>query len=134
MTEKKPEPFLINQRVRLNQAARESEWGKNSPEHLEEFQDSVGVIIGLMQWPNTPEPGPEYKVRWYYSSYCGPTRLQYLYAPEHLSLMTEKEAAPDDIKHTGRFHDWLGRLRQIVEDADDNSIRSKLLDALKEAP
>lgn len=110
MTEKKPEPFLVNQRVRLNRAARESEWGKNSPEHLEEFQDSVGVIVGLMQWSNTTEPGPEYEVRWYYSSRCGPTRLHYCYAPEHLSLVMEKEAAPDDIRHSGRLEECIEEL------------------------
>lgn len=64
----------------------------------------------------------------------GPTRLYYTYPPEFLVAVTSKEAGPDDIRHVGRFQDLLDRLRQIVEDADDSSIRRKLLDALKGMP
>ena len=81
--------FQKGQRVRMNAVAKASEWARNSAGHIEEFGDSVGLIHRLMQWPNTPEPRPEYEVMWLTSAFCGKCRLYYLYPPEHLELVDE---------------------------------------------
>lgn len=71
--------------VRLSDVALQSEWAVASVEHVEEFKRSVGEVIGLAQWPGSSEPGPEYRVCWYFSSRCGVTRLYYTYPPEFLT-------------------------------------------------
>lgn len=55
-----------------------------SAEHVAEFKDCIGVVMGLTQWgPGTV--GPEVDVRWQ------PMNLRYAYAPELLELVTAEE-------------------------------------------
>ena len=53
---------------------------RDSPEHIEEFGDTIGIVECLMDFGNSK--GPELDVRWY-------SNLRYGYLPEELEVIED---------------------------------------------
>ena len=64
-------------KVRMSEEIKRLFIANGSHEHVEEFGDCEGVIIGLVDYGNGIF-GPELDVRWQ------PSNLKYMYGPEHL--------------------------------------------------
>jgi hypothetical protein len=65
-------------KVRMSQQLKNNLLNNGSQEHLKEFGDCIGVVVGLV-FPNGE--GPELDVRWQ------PSNLRYGYSPELLEIV-----------------------------------------------
>ena len=69
-------------RVRMSEACKAGMIANGSHEHIEEFGDSVGVLVGPVDFGNG-QLGPEWDVRW------EPTNLRYGYAADDLDEVSD---------------------------------------------
>ena len=66
--------------VRMTKALKGYMRSNGSHEHVEEFGDCIGIVVGLVDYGNN-KFGPEINVRW------APSNLQYGYIPEYLETV-----------------------------------------------
>lgn len=67
--------------VRMTQDLKDGMRANGSHEHVDEFGDCIGMVIGPM-FPDC-EDAPEVDVRWQ------PSNLRYGYHPDHLEIVKE---------------------------------------------
>lgn len=72
-------------RVRMSEALKAKLRSNGSADHLREFGDCYGIVLGLVVWSTDAPPGPEVDVRWH------PSCLRYGYLPEDLDLYPYEE-------------------------------------------
>jgi len=116
--------FKIGDEVRMTNDFK-NQMISNSPDHIEEFGNSIGVIEGLVDYnnvgPNHPNYnpdllGPELNVRWKTEN----GGLRYGYDPAELELVVN---IPLDIQNTDFFKDLY--TESVLFEAKKDTLRSK---------
>lgn len=72
-------------RVRMSAALKDKLRSNGSVDHLRDFGDCYGIVLGLVTWNDETPPGPEVDVRWH------PSCLRFGYLPEDLDLYPYEE-------------------------------------------